>query len=145
MHAVLYRSRARPGLVAADLNAIVGAARAYNGPAGLTGVLLYGELDWVPGAPGEFVQWIEGPERAVAEAMARVRADRRHSGVEVLASGPVAEVAGAARRGRSRPSPDRLSPDRSGRLFPTWSMGLVRLAELPATAEGFLEAAGRWR
>ena len=101
MHAVLYRSRARPGLVAADLNAIVGAARAYNGPAGLTGVLLYGELGWVPGAPGEFVQWIEGP--------------------------------------------DRPSPDRSGRLFPTWSMGLVRLAELPATAEGFLEAAGRWR
>ena len=64
MHALLYRSRARPGLLAGDLNAIIETAESRNRAIDVTGILLYGQLAIVAGAPGEFVQWIEGPEDA---------------------------------------------------------------------------------
>ena len=132
MHAVLYRSRARPGLLAGDLNAIIDSASRRNAAMGVTGLLLYGLLQAVPGAPGEFVQWLEGDRESVEAVVERIEADGRHFDVEVLARGPLAEVAAGA------------PVSAGGRLFPSWSMGLVRLAELPATAAGFLRFAATW-
>ena len=131
MHALLYRSSARPGLLASDLNDVIATAEARNPRLGVTGLLLYGELEVVPGAPGEFVQWIEGPERAVEDLFEVVSADPRHGRVEVLGRGPVSSLAAPA-------------PGAGGRLFPTWSMGMVRLAALPATLDGFVRFAESW-
>ena len=128
MHALLYRSRARAGLLAPDLNDIVATARVRNRQLGVTGLLLYGELEVVPGAPGEFVQWLEGPERAVEDLYDVVQDDPRHSEVEVLGRGPLVELAAPS----------------AGRLFEDWDMGLVRLSELPATLDGFLRFAESW-
>lgn len=130
MHAVLYRSRARPGLRAADLNAIIDTAETQNRAADVTGLLLYGTIPAIPGAPGQFVQWIEGPEDAVERLFEAIRSDARHVEVEVLARGDVAALTDGATGGQ--------------RLFPSWSMGLVRLSELPATAAGFLTFAREW-
>ena len=135
MHALLYRSRARAGLLASDLNDILATAQGRNHQLGVTGLLLYGELEVVPGAPGEFVQWIEGPEGAVESLYRRIQNDPRHTEVEVLGRGPVAQLAPDA-------SAQNQAPE--GRLFPTWDLGLVRLSELPATLDGFLRFATSW-
>lgn len=127
MYALLYRSRARTGLLASDLNAIIETAETRNRRLDVTGLLLYGQLETIADVPGEFVQWIEGPEGAVEALFAAVEADDRHVEVEVLGRGPIVELA--------------KTPDR---LFPTWSMGLVRLSELPATLTGFLRFADEW-
>ena len=127
MHALLYRSRARPGLLAGDLNAIIETAESRNRAIDVTGILLYGQLAIVAGAPGEFVQWLEGPEDAVEALYADIRTDARHFDPDVIARGPVADIAAG--------SGCRVS---GGRLFPAWSMRLVRLSELPATPQGFL-------
>jgi len=127
MYALLYRSRARPGLLASDLNAIIETAETRNRQLDVTGLLLYGQLETFADAPGEFVQWIEGPEASVEALFAEISSDDRHVDVEVLERGPLAELA---------PTDERL--------FPTWSMGLVRLSELPATLTGFLRFADEW-
>ncbi len=127
MHALLYRSRARPGLLASDLNAIIETAETRNRQFDVTGLLLYGQLQTFADAPGEFVQWIEGPEAAVETLFTEISADDRHHEVDVLGRGPIAELATTEER-----------------LFPAWSMGLVRLAELPATLDGFLRFTADW-
>lgn len=135
MHALLYRSRARSGLLARDLNDIVATAQERNRQLDVTGLLLHGRFQAIPSAPGEFVQWIEGPEDHVEQLFAEIEEDGRHADVDVLARGPVDDLTS-----RSHTTVDTTS----GRLFPTWSMGLVRLAELPATLDGFLRFASDW-
>ena len=115
MHALLYRSRARPGIMAADLNQIIETAQGRNRQLDVTGLLLYGELPAVPGAPGEFVQWVEGPEEAVEELYGLIESDARHFDIETLARGTVREL--TEQKGVALAD---------GRLFPAWSMGLVR-------------------
>ncbi|MDT0630743.1 BLUF domain-containing protein [Rubrivirga litoralis] len=133
MHALLYRSLERPGLLASGLNDIIEAAQRRNRRLDVTGLLLRGHMEVIPGAPGEFVQWLEGPEEALGTLLQLIDGDPRHTEVEVLARGPLADVVGA--------SHVEVGP---GRLFPSWSMGLVRLAELPATLDGFLRFAADW-
>ena len=129
MHVLLYRSRARPGLLAHELNDIIDVAETNNRRLDVTGLLLYGELPAVPSAPGEFVQWLEGPTEAVEGLFETISNDDRHFDVEVLTRGAAADV---------------LEGRGPGRLFPSWSMGLVRLAALPATLSGFLEFTADW-
>ena len=136
MYALLYRSRARPGLLADGLNDIVETARARNRSLSVTGLLLHGQMEALPGVAGAFVQWIEGPEEAVESLFADIERDGRHADVEVLARGPLADLKAASRAGAESAG--------EGRLFPAWSMGLVRLAELPATLGGFLQFASEW-
>ena len=137
MHAILYRSLARPGLLADDLNAIIATAQERNRQLGVTGLLLHGRLETIPSAPGEFVQWVEGPEEEVENLFALIETDERHRDVEVLGRGSIAELTDA--------SHTSVQVDlAAGRLFPMWSMGLVRLAELPATLDGFLRFAADW-
>jgi hypothetical protein len=133
MHALLYRSRARPGLLADDLNDIIETAEARNRRLGVTGLLLHGRMEALPGVAGEFVQWLEGPEEAVETLFGNIERDGRHTGIEVLGRGPLAQLAAEAHVGA-----------RGERLFPAWSLGLVRLAELPATLSGFLRFVAEW-
>lgn len=135
MHVLLYRSRERPGVLAADLNDIIGVAQRRNRALDITGLLLSGHMEVLPTVPGEFVQWLEGPEERVESLFETIAGDPRHTGVEVLARGPIETVLADA------PVDVAVKDDR---LFPTWSMGLVRLAELPATLGGFLRFAADW-
>ena len=124
LHVLLYQSRAVRGMSASDLDAILEAAVARNAADGVTGLLLYSEMEMLPGLPGLFVQWIEGPEEAVRALYARITRDRRHTEIERLADGPAKSVAGA-----------------NARLFPSWAMTVKRLADVPATLSGFLHYA----
>ena len=135
MHAILYRSRERPGLLASDLNDIVETAQVRNRQLDVTGLLLSGHLEVLPAAPGEFVQWIEGPEDRVESLFRSIERDARHTEVDVLGRGAVAALVDA--------SSVEMVPG-TDRLFPAWSMGLVRLAELPATLGGFLRFTATW-
>ncbi|MEM0962345.1 MAG: BLUF domain-containing protein [Bacteroidota bacterium] len=133
MYIILYRSRVRTSLLATDLNDIIEVSQRNNEAASITGLLLHGRLETIPGAPGEFVQWLEGTEDAVEHVYRIIERDERHSHLDVLHRGPLDDVDGY---------PDELAS--GGRLFPSWSMGLVRLAELPATRTGFLHFARTW-
>jgi hypothetical protein len=63
-------SRARAGLRPSDTSDIIGASRANNAREGVTGVLLYS---------GEsFLQFIEGPDRALSALWRRLLVDDRH-------------------------------------------------------------------
>jgi hypothetical protein len=77
----LYRSLARPGLDAGDLDRILQHARARNERVGLTGCLHYEE--------GMFFQWIEGPRFALFGLLDALRDDDRHMDVTVLDQGPL--------------------------------------------------------
>lgn len=136
MYALLYRSRAQPGLLASDLNDIIETAQTQNRRLDITGLLLHGRMETLPGVAGEFVQWIEGAEAAVEALFASIENDPRHFEVEVLGRGPTASLLEGVR--------DAVHPGATGRLFPSWSLGLVQLAELPATLSGFLEFAATW-
>jgi len=78
---VVYRSRPRPGLDERVLPDLLRQARTNNQAAGISGVLVV--------ADDEIVQWLEGPEIAVRELMAKISADPRHTDVSVMESFPV--------------------------------------------------------
>lgn len=122
LHALLYQSTATRACTPSDLERIGATARANNAAHGVTGLLLYGEIQKLPGVPGQFVQWLEGSEADVAATFERIRRDRRHTDVRLLARGPASDLIETNRR-----------------LFPAWAMSVRRLAELPATLYGFLE------
>lgn len=67
---ILYVSAATRLLDDGELEEILKTARAYNVRHGITGVLLYGD--------GNFMQFLEGPEGPVAELYERIRRDARH-------------------------------------------------------------------
>ena len=121
VHVLLYRSIATRTMAAGEMLTLIKHAQAANAERGVTGLLLHGRMEAVPGMPGAFVQWIEGPEAHVRELFGIVEQDDRHQSVEVLADGPAAEVAGADRR-----------------RFGRWAMGLETMSTLPASLDGFL-------
>jgi hypothetical protein len=77
---------------------ILNAARKTNPEMGLTGCLAYGR--------GWFVQILEGDPAAVAEIMAHITSDARHTDVRIL-----------------------LEREAKGRSFPDWSMACVDLLQ----------------
>lgn len=79
---VVYMSTAVGVLRADELDRIYLRAKSANAGAGITGLLLFYE--------GVFLQALEGPQAGVASLMERIRRDRRHAGLTVLESGPVA-------------------------------------------------------
>ena len=79
--------------------------RAWNGSVDVTGVLLHRD--------GRFIQFLEGPEKAVRDLVASISQDRRHTRVRVLLEDPVAE-----------------------RQFAEWTMGYQALDDA-AAPDGF--------
>ncbi len=64
------------------LQALLAASRAHNQEAGITGMLLYKE--------GNFMQVLEGPAAGVQALLARIASDTRHQGLVTLDAGPLA-------------------------------------------------------
>lgn len=81
LHALVYISRSALGLTNAELEDILAASSARNRSLDVTGALLFDGL--------AFLQYIEGPQPAIATVFARVEASRRHSDIRVLARGQV--------------------------------------------------------
>ena len=71
-----YVSRARQGLTAGDVGAIIHVSRRNNRWAGVTGLLLYNG--------DSFLQALEGSHDAVREVARRIEADQRHCQVSYL-------------------------------------------------------------
>jgi len=72
----VYRSKARPGLVDADIQQILDTSRRNNAGTGLSGMLLYGR--------GRFIQLLEGPGPAVDRTYRRILSDPRHNDVVLI-------------------------------------------------------------
>ena len=70
LRSIVYVSSATHELPAAELERLLEGARAENRKNQITGVLFY--------AGGSFMQCFEGPEDAVSQTYARIRASRRH-------------------------------------------------------------------
>lgn len=81
-----------------QLTELLATSRKNNRAAGLTGMLLY--------ADGHFIQTLEGPQDAVNDTVARIRADTRHRDIY-----PV------------------LQEDIQTRAFGEWSMGFETLSK----------------
>lgn len=79
LRAIVYSSLARDDLVAADLDALLRDATAFNRVAGVTGVLMFDGR--------RFVQYIEGPGDGIDSVFARISNARTHSQLQVLAQG----------------------------------------------------------
>lgn len=90
LHRVVYMSTAVGVLRADELDRIYLRAKSANAGAAITGLMLFYE--------GMFLQVLEGPAAGVTSLMERIRRDRRHSGLTILESSPIAErsFAGAA-------------------------------------------------
>jgi hypothetical protein len=58
------------------IDQLVHQSRTWNNSVGITGALVFTERN--------FVQFIEGPEGAIADLLEKIRADRRHTGMNVI-------------------------------------------------------------
>ena len=110
MHAVAYVSSASWNLLQEQIDRIVAEARRLNALNGITGVLLY--------CDGNFMQYLEGEEGAVAETFARIRACESHYQLNELMNQPIHE-----------------------REFGDWAMSFF----LPSPEEFVELAAARWK
>lgn len=100
-----YRSRLRADVNPDVLAGLVDDARLRNHDTGVTGALLHDR--------GQVLQWLEGPERAIAPLWEAIARDRRHGAVELLTRGSAI-----------------------GRVFGHWNMGLITRGVIPeATPE----------
>jgi hypothetical protein len=75
---VTYISTARPELGPSAIDDIMAASHRNNGPAGVSGLLLYDGY--------RFLQALEGEARMVHRTFARIKADPRHRAVVVLST-----------------------------------------------------------
>ena len=80
---IVYTSRATEDPDAADLRGLLGTARELNEQHGVTGMLLY--------AHGSFMQVVEGADDAVRATYARIASDDRHTDLQVLLDGTIAQ------------------------------------------------------
>lgn len=83
LRTIVYVSSATHKLSEAEMEALLLDARAANQRHGVTGILLYGE--------GNFMQCVEGPPDAVELVYARIRASRLHHDLIKLMDEPSAE------------------------------------------------------
>lgn len=70
---LIYVSTARPGLIFADIEAILDAARSRNAAEDITGLLLFDG--------SSFMQLLEGPEDAIERVFSSIADDDRHTGI----------------------------------------------------------------
>ena len=79
MHFLVYVSSASIPLSGSELENLLVKCRANNAKAGLTGLLLYKD--------GNFIQMLEGERAAVDEAFRKIQLDPRHHGIIELLEG----------------------------------------------------------
>lgn len=78
---LVYLSKARPGLSAVDVRAILGSAQVKNRRRDVTGFLLY--------SGRHFVQVLEGRPAELNELVRAIETDERHAGLHVLDRHPI--------------------------------------------------------
>lgn len=83
LQTLVYVSSASTHLTTAQLEQLFLMARPKNTQAGVTGVLLYHD--------GNFMQCLEGPPEAVHATFRRIKGDPRHTGVTVIIDEPIEE------------------------------------------------------
>ncbi|MCD6059825.1 MAG: hypothetical protein K0S16_136 [Moraxellaceae bacterium] len=83
MLSLVYVSHATREFGPADLDALLAQSRRNNLRAGITGMLIYRD--------GDFLQFLEGPEDAVRATWWRIARDPRHGGAMVLDESKVEE------------------------------------------------------
>lgn len=81
MYHIVYQSTAVGHPTTADLKWLLQQSRTNNAALGITGLLLYGN--------GNFLQVLEGEEQAVQLIYARIVVDQRHMHVLKLSDGPI--------------------------------------------------------
>lgn len=81
MHHIVYQSSAVGQPTVADLRYLLLQARSNNSRLGITGLLLYGN--------GNFMQVLEGEAEPMQQVYASIVADPRHTAVLKLADGPI--------------------------------------------------------
>jgi Sensors of blue-light using FAD len=79
LYFLVYVSAAVTWFSPSELRALLDSSRASNERAGITGMLLYKD--------GNFMQALEGEEAAVCGLKARIELDRRHQGMVTICSG----------------------------------------------------------
>lgn len=79
LYQLTYRSEAKLGITAEDINSILRQSEANNPKFQITGCLVYNE--------GYFVQLLEGEKEIVKERYSIIELDKRHDLVEVLSEG----------------------------------------------------------
>ncbi len=79
MFALVYRSKAVPGFGRLQIQEMLLKARRYNESQGITGCLLYHD--------GEFLQYLEGNQIRVLKLYDKIKADPRHTNMELLSYG----------------------------------------------------------
>ena len=122
---LVYVSAAVTWFSSAELRALLDSCRAHNAQAGITGMLLYKD--------GNFMQALEGEESAVRALQARIGADLRHRGMVVIDSGPAQHRQFADWRmgfADLTAAPHGLPP------------GYSRFLDLPLTEQAFAHAPG---
>ena len=97
LKSLTYTSLARLDLESGDIEAIHRSARNLNALDGITGLLIFNGT--------HFLQIVEGAPQAIDDLVTRLRADPRHSGIEVRDERAITE-----------------------RSFPDWSMELVKVS-----------------
>ncbi len=85
MYSLTYVSSATIRLRSQDLRRLLGQCNATNQAAGVTGMLLYKD--------GNFMQVLEGQAGVVRSAYAKIGRDGRHRGLITLLQGPIEERA----------------------------------------------------
>ncbi len=108
LRTLTYTSRAVPGLTEAGLDAIHAAAKTLNALDGVTGLLIYNGT--------AFLQTIEGAEDAIADLVARLRADPRHHDFTIRDERTI-----------------------QARSFPDWNMALATVPAEASAARRVLE------
>ncbi|PLX37450.1 MAG: hypothetical protein C0606_03855 [Hyphomicrobiales bacterium] len=83
VHRLIYFSSTAPSFQAPDVEDILSVARERNRRAGITGLLVYHD--------GNFLQILEGPRDAVEECFTRIQNDPRHDGIIRVVSEDVEE------------------------------------------------------
>jgi hypothetical protein len=78
VRSVVYRSRAMTSLSDYELYELVQVAQTRNADFAITGLMLYDE--------GRFYQWLEGPEENVVSLMRAIKADKRHTDIEIISN-----------------------------------------------------------
>lgn len=137
MHHIIYLSRATAPLSEAQLQDLLTQARLNNAALGVTGVLLYGN--------DQFLQAVEGDTATVQALYERIRQDPRHSDVTTFADKSITERAfpdwnmafhalepGQLQELTGYVAPDRLRVERPGLgLADTQLLQLLRSFVLP--------------
>lgn len=128
MFSLVYVSAAVTWFNPGELRGLLAGARAHNARAGITGMLLYKD--------GNFMQALEGDEGAVLSLRDRIAGDRRHRGLVTLCSG-----ATEARQFSdwTMGFADLGAPDGQ------WPEGYSGFLDLPLTATAFEPAPQRCR